>query len=158
MTDATVQTDKILEENLREAMDLSRALWRLMAGLSNATRTRLEKKSLRRFTNSRMRSRTEPAKRTVNGMRTGTMTDLSNVKARLQRLPLRTIIALTWRIKLARLFLWLARVTDRYDASSCGLFGASSRAPSAAPSRRIICSARCETRRVGIARRRDKRD
>ena len=43
------------------------------------------------------------------------MTDLSNVKARLHRLPLRTIIALTWRLKLARLFLWLARVTDRYD-------------------------------------------
>ena len=43
------------------------------------------------------------------------MTDLSNVKARLHHLPLRTIIAITWRIKLARLFLWLARVTDTYD-------------------------------------------
>lgn len=43
------------------------------------------------------------------------MTDLSNVKARLHRLPLSTLIALTWRLKLARLFLWLARVTDRYD-------------------------------------------
>ena len=43
------------------------------------------------------------------------MTDLSNVKARLHHLPLRTIIALTWRLKLARLFLWLARVTDTYD-------------------------------------------
>lgn len=43
------------------------------------------------------------------------MTDLSNVKARLHRLPLRTIVALTWRLKLARFFLWLARVTDRYD-------------------------------------------
>ncbi|NUJ81430.1 hypothetical protein HUN39_15635 [Methylocystis sp. FS] len=43
------------------------------------------------------------------------MTDLSNVKARLHRLPLRTIIALTWRLKLARFFLWLARVTDTYD-------------------------------------------
>ncbi|MGJ0453462.1 MAG: hypothetical protein ACR65T_09595 [Methylocystis sp.] len=43
------------------------------------------------------------------------MTDLSNVKALLHRLPLRTIIALTWRLKLARLFLWLARVTDTYD-------------------------------------------
>ncbi len=43
------------------------------------------------------------------------MTDLSNVKARLHRLPLRTIIALMWRIKLARIFLWLARVTDTYD-------------------------------------------
>jgi hypothetical protein len=43
------------------------------------------------------------------------MTDLSNVKARLHRLPLSTIIALTWRIKLARLFLWLVRVTDTYD-------------------------------------------
>lgn len=43
------------------------------------------------------------------------MTDLSNVKAGLHRLPLRTIIALTWRLKLARRFLWLARVTDTYD-------------------------------------------
>ena len=43
------------------------------------------------------------------------MTDLSNVKARLHRLPLRTIIALTWRLKLARLFLWAARVTDTCD-------------------------------------------
>ncbi len=43
------------------------------------------------------------------------MTDLSNVKARLHRLPLRTIIALTWRLKLARLFLWLARTTDTYE-------------------------------------------
>ncbi|MBG0802100.1 hypothetical protein IYW40_21310 [Methylocystis sp. H4A] len=43
------------------------------------------------------------------------MTDLSNVKARLHRLPLRTIIAITWRIKLARLFLRLARVTDTYE-------------------------------------------
>ena len=43
------------------------------------------------------------------------MTDLSNVKARLHHLPLRTIIALTWRLKLARLFLRLARVTDTYD-------------------------------------------
>ncbi len=43
------------------------------------------------------------------------MTDLSNVKARLHRLPLRTIFAPTWRLKLARLFLWLARVTDTYD-------------------------------------------
>ena len=67
------------------------------------------------------------------------MTDLSNVKARLHRLPLRTIIAMTWRLKLARLFLWLARVTDTYDGVSCGLFGTSSRAPSVAPSRRTIC-------------------
>ncbi|MGD9541087.1 hypothetical protein [Methylocystis sp.] len=43
------------------------------------------------------------------------MSDLANVKARLHHLPLRTIIALTWRIKLARLFLWFARVTDTYD-------------------------------------------
>ncbi|NUJ81166.1 hypothetical protein HUN39_14200 [Methylocystis sp. FS] len=43
------------------------------------------------------------------------MTDLSNVKARLHRLPLSTLIAMTWRFKLARLFLWLARVTDTYD-------------------------------------------
>ena len=43
------------------------------------------------------------------------MTDLSNVKARLHRLPLRTIIAITWLLKLARFFLWLARVTDTYD-------------------------------------------
>ena len=46
------------------------------------------------------------------------MTDFSNVKARLHRLPLRTIIALSWRLKLARLFLWLARVTDRYDGAA----------------------------------------
>jgi hypothetical protein len=39
----------------------------------------------------------------------------TDVKARLHRLPLSTIIAITWRIKLARLFLWLARVTDTYD-------------------------------------------
>jgi hypothetical protein len=32
MTDAT--NGKILEENLREAMDLSRALWMLMVGLT----------------------------------------------------------------------------------------------------------------------------
>lgn len=37
------------------------------------------------------------------------MTDLSNIRARLHRLPLRTIVALTWRLKLARFFLWLAR-------------------------------------------------
>jgi hypothetical protein len=43
------------------------------------------------------------------------VTDLSDVKARLHRLPLGAIIAMTWRIKLARLFLWVARVTDRYD-------------------------------------------
>ena len=43
------------------------------------------------------------------------MTDLSNVKSRPHRLPLRTIIAMTWRLKLARQFLWLARVTDTYD-------------------------------------------
>ncbi|MFO1126478.1 MAG: hypothetical protein U1E25_15130 [Methylocystis sp.] len=43
------------------------------------------------------------------------MTDLVNIKSRLPRLPLRTIIAITWRLKLARFFLWLARVTDTYD-------------------------------------------
>ena len=46
------------------------------------------------------------------------MTDLSNVKARLHRLALRTIVAMTWRLKLARLFLWLARVTDTYDGAA----------------------------------------
>lgn len=46
------------------------------------------------------------------------MTELSSVKARLHRLPLRTIIALTWRLKLARLFLWLARITETYDGVS----------------------------------------
>ncbi len=67
------------------------------------------------------------------------MTDLSNVKARLHRLPLRTIIAMTWRLKLARLFLWLARVTDPYDGAAMRCRGASSRTPSAAPSSRTIC-------------------
>jgi hypothetical protein len=33
----------------------------------------------------------------------------------LPRLPLRTRIDVTLRVKLARLFLWLARVTARYD-------------------------------------------
>ena len=46
------------------------------------------------------------------------MTDLSNIKARLHRLPLSRIIAITWLIKLARFFLWLARVTDRYDGAA----------------------------------------
>ncbi len=60
------------------------------------------------------------------------MTDLSNVKARLHRLPLSTLIAMTWRFKLARLFLWLARVTDTYDGMAMSI------------SRRIVESAeRC---------------
>jgi hypothetical protein len=64
------------------------------------------------------------------------MTDLANIKSRLHRLPLRTIIALTWRLKLARLFLWLARVTDRYDGAAMRM------------SRRIVESAeRCASRR-----------
>jgi hypothetical protein len=37
------------------------------------------------------------------------------VMSELRRLPLSTLIAVTWRLKLARLFLWLARVTDRYE-------------------------------------------
>ena len=49
------------------------------------------------------------------------MTDLSNVKPRLHRLPLRTIIALTCRFKLARLFLWLCardrRIRRRHHAN-----------------------------------------
>ncbi len=45
------------------------------------------------------------------------MTDMSNVKARPHRLPLLTIIKITWPIKLTRFFLWLARVTDRYDGA-----------------------------------------
>ena len=49
------------------------------------------------------------------------MTDLSNVKARLRRLPLRAIIAMTWRLKLARLFLWLVRVTDTYDGAAMSI-------------------------------------
>jgi hypothetical protein len=44
-----------------------------------------------------------------------TAADLSDVKARLHHLPLRTIIVLRWWIKLARLYLWLACVTDTYD-------------------------------------------
>ncbi|MBG0797544.1 hypothetical protein IYX23_07670 [Methylocystis sp. L43] len=35
-----------------------------------------------------------------------------------RRLPLRTIIAMTWRLKLARVFLRLARVTDTYDGAT----------------------------------------
>ena len=70
------------------------------------------------------------------------MTDLSNVKSRLHRLPLSTIIALTWRLKLARLFLWLARMTDTYD-------GAAMRT-----SRRIVESAaRCAVRADNLWRR-----
>jgi hypothetical protein len=46
------------------------------------------------------------------------MTDLSETKARLHRLPLSTIIAITWRIKLARLFVWLVRVTNTYDGAA----------------------------------------
>ncbi|WP_292529481.1 hypothetical protein [Methylocystis sp.] len=46
------------------------------------------------------------------------MTDLSNDKSRLHRLPLSTIIAMTWRLKLARFFFWLARVTDTYDGAA----------------------------------------
>jgi hypothetical protein len=41
----------------------------------------------------------------------------NTVKARLHLLPLRSIIALTWRLRLARPFLWLVRVTDRYDGA-----------------------------------------
>ena len=41
------------------------------------------------------------------------MTDMSNAQPR--RLPWRTIIAVTVLLKCARLFLWLARVSDRYD-------------------------------------------
>ena len=44
------------------------------------------------------------------------MTDLSNIKSRLHRLPLRTVIALTWWIKLAQFFLshpaWIAAVQN----------------------------------------------
>ncbi len=70
------------------------------------------------------------------------MTDLSNVKARLHRLPLRTIIALTWRLKLARLFLWLARVTDTYDGAAMRIV------------RRIVESAeRCAVKSDGLRRR-----
>ncbi len=69
------------------------------------------------------------------------MTD-SNVKARLHRLPLRAIIALTWRLKLARLFLWLVRVTDRYDGAIMRM------------SRRIVESAeRCALKSDGLRRR-----
>jgi hypothetical protein len=63
------------------------------------------------------------------------MTDLSNVKARLHRLPLRAIIALTWRLKLARLFLWLARATDTYDGAAMRM------------SRRIVESAEAVARK-----------
>ena len=70
------------------------------------------------------------------------MTDLSNVKARLHRLPLRTIIKVMWLLKLARLFLWLARVTDRYDGAVMRV------------SRRIVESAeRCAVKSDDLRRR-----
>lgn len=43
------------------------------------------------------------------------MTDLSETKARLPRLPLRTIIKVTLLLKIARFHLWLARMSNRYD-------------------------------------------
>jgi hypothetical protein len=51
------------------------------------------------------------------------MTDLSDIKSRLHRLPLSTIIAITWRIKLARLLLWLVRVTETYDGTAMRMVG-----------------------------------
>ena len=70
------------------------------------------------------------------------MTDLSNVKARLHRLPLLTIIKITWLIKLARFFLWLARVTGTYDAAAMSI------------SRRIVESAeRCAVKADVLRRR-----
>ena len=44
MTDAT--NGKILEENLREAMELSRALWILMVGLTEGYPNQVEKRDL----------------------------------------------------------------------------------------------------------------
>lgn len=43
------------------------------------------------------------------------MTDLANIKARLPRLPLSTLIKVTLLLKIARLHLWLARTSNRYD-------------------------------------------
>jgi hypothetical protein len=45
------------------------------------------------------------------------MTDLSDLKARLPRLPLSTIIKVTLLLKIARLHLWLARTSNRYDGA-----------------------------------------
>ena len=60
----------------------------------------------------------------------------------LRRLPLSTIIAVTWRLKLARLFLWLARVTDTYDGAAMRM------------SRRIVESAeRCAVKSDDLRRR-----
>ena len=70
------------------------------------------------------------------------MTDLSNVKARLYRLPLSTIIAITWPIKIAQFFLWLARVTDTYNGAAMSI------------SRRIVESAeRCAVKADDLRRR-----
>jgi uncharacterized protein (DUF2236 family) len=54
--------------------------------------------------------RGHPQGRTKTYLGTSIVTASGNLRP-----PLRTIIALTWRLKLARLFLWLARVTDTYD-------------------------------------------
>jgi hypothetical protein len=43
------------------------------------------------------------------------MTDLSDLKSRLPRLPLSTIIKVTLLLKIARFHLWLARMSNRYD-------------------------------------------
>jgi hypothetical protein len=43
------------------------------------------------------------------------MTDLSDLKARLPRLSLSTIIKVTLLLKIARFHLWLARMSNRYD-------------------------------------------
>ena len=66
------------------------------------------------------------------------MTDPSNIKPQLRRLPLRTIIKVAWLLERASL-LWLARVTDRYDGAAMRGPGASSRAPSAVPLSRTSC-------------------
>jgi hypothetical protein len=51
---------------------------------------------------------------------------------------LHTIIALTRRLKLARLFLWLARVTDTYDGVAMSI------------SRRVVESAECCAIKAGL--------
>jgi hypothetical protein len=39
---------------------------------------------------------------------------MSNARAQPRRLPWRTIVAVTWRLKIARLLLWLVR--ERHDS------------------------------------------
>ncbi|MFO1126347.1 MAG: hypothetical protein U1E25_14455 [Methylocystis sp.] len=62
---ATVTDEKSLEENLREAMELSRALWMLMTGLTNRYPYQIGEKDLEAvcLLAEEVRGRTEAANR-----------------------------------------------------------------------------------------------